>query len=109
MKTACRHIGWGALIGLGIGVLLAAYLLYCGLQGSIQDESWEGAATAAYLVSWPTRELFVWLDWGLDADHWPLFVAVAPALNGLVLGALAGVFTFLLSELFRWSHVSRAL
>jgi hypothetical protein len=108
MQRACKHIGLGALIGLGVGVLVAALLLYGGFRAENRDEGWEATALLAYVASWPTGGLFVWLWGGLPAEQWRLFVAVAPSLNGLVIGTLTGLFTFLVSELFRASPAPRA-
>src|SRR5205809_4952135 len=73
--------------GLGLGLVAALVLL---VLGSTDTESMEGSNMLAYLLSLPAGFLFDWLDWGHYASQWEAFIVIAPSLNGLLLGWLAG-------------------
>jgi hypothetical protein len=83
-------IGWAALTGFCIGACIGIGLLYFG-QDRFGTEAMEGSAMLGFLLSMPLSELLsLCFDWGGYASQWAHFLAIVPAANGAMLGAIIG-------------------
>src|SRR5271169_6301834 len=93
-----NHIAFGAILGISVGVMISISLLF--LVKGEGEEAMEGAAMLAYFISFPARLLIDLCDSGWRADRWPWLIAIAPPLNGAVVGAAVGCFTAFFARLF---------
>ena len=86
MRSAAK---WGVVVTFGIGLCLAAEVLYL---DSLGGESSEGAEILGFLGSFPLNGLLeICLDRDQHARQWIYFLAVAVVVNSAMLGTVLGL------------------
>jgi predicted membrane protein len=99
--TMKAYVGCWAAVGLIIGACLGGGLLFLG-QDSFGSEAMEGAVILGMIVSLPLSAVLGFcFDWGGYANQWTMFLAIVPAANGTLLGALIGYIILVIQRLLQ--------